>query len=51
MDITHKYHNQISYDLTVTHVADRLALKIEAEDLRSSKTFRKVVDRAGQLGK
>ena len=51
MDITHKYHNRISYDLTVTHVADRLGIKMEAQDLRSSKKFEKVVDLADQLKK
>ena len=51
MDITHKYHHKIRYELTVTHVADRLSIKMEARDLRSSKKFEKVVDQADQLGK
>ena len=51
MNIAHKFHNKISYDLTVTHVADRLGIKMEAQDLRSFRTFEKVVDRADQLGK
>ena len=51
MNITHKFQNRITYDLTITHVADRLGIKMQAQDLRFSKTFEKVVDRVDQLRK
>ena len=51
MDITHKFHNKITYDLTVTCVSDRIGLKMRAQDLRSSKTFEKVIDQNDQIKK
>ena len=49
MDITHKFQNQINYELTITCVADRLGIKMQVKDLRFLKTFKKMVDHDGQL--
>ena len=51
MDISHKFHNRITYDLTVTCVADRIGLKMRAQDLRSAKTFEKVIGHDDQARK
>ena len=49
MDITHRFYNQITYDLTVACSSDRINMKMQVQDLRSSKTFEKVVDHNGEL--
>ena len=44
MDIAHKFHNRITYDLTTTCVAEQIIIKMDAKDLRSSRTFQKTID-------
>ena len=49
MDFTHKFQNQINYDFTVICAADRIEMKLQARDLRSSKSFERTVDHDGHL--
>ena len=49
MDITHRFQNEIKYDLTVNSVSDRITLKMEVKDLKSEKTFEKVIKHDDQI--
>ena len=51
MDIIHNFHNKITYDITITCVADRIGLKMHAQDLRSEKIFEKIIDHDDQMKK
>ena len=51
MDITHKFYNRISYDLTITYVGDSIKINMHTQDFKSEKNFETAIDCDDQLKK
>ena len=43
MDTTYEFHSRITYSLTIACAANCISIKLQARDLRFSKTFQKMV--------